>query len=366
MVGKRYESYFGLSSDKIIGKEMREIIGEIAWGQVGSEIQRALAGETVGFQAQFPVQGIGMRWSQGTYTPDIDANGEVQGVVVCVTDVTERKLAEQSLKDKDAFYRSIFESPGVGNIETDIETGVLLRVNKYRCDLLGYSEAELLDGRTFFDITHPDDRARSREQIAPLLAGAVDYIRIEKRYIRRDGSIIWVEVAVTKLKDAEGRAVRLLGAVQDISARVKAEQALRESEERVRLAVKAAGIGYWTLNPHTHAGTLDEICAELFDLGPTPSDAEVLSRIMPEDQERVRQALYASFSGERPYYSEFRVQRPDGSQRWIMGLGGALKDSSGSIEQMYGVNLDISDRKVAEEEREKFVSLVRNSSEFTN
>lgn len=364
IVSKHYESYFNRPVAQIIGREMREIIGEVAWKQVAPAMERAFAGTTESFQAQFPVPGLGLRWSQGTYTPDIDANGDVRGVVICVTDVTDRKLAEQSLKDKDAFYRSIFESPGVANIETDLETGKLLRLNRHACELLGYTEAELLDGRTFFDLAHPDDRARNRELIEPLLAGKVDYIRIEKRYMRKDGSLLWVEVAVTTLKDAEGRAVRLLGAVQDISARVKAERALRESEERVRLAVKAAGIGYWTLDPQTHAGTLDEICAELFDLGPTPSDAEVLSRITPEDQERVKQALYASFSGERSYHSEFRVLRPDGSPRWIMGLGGALKDSSGKIERMYGVNLDISDRKIAEEEREKFVSLVRNSSEF--
>jgi PAS domain S-box-containing protein len=230
--------------------------------------------------------------------------------------------------------------------------------------MLGYSEEELLAGRTFLDIVHPDDRGRYRELVTPLLNGEVEHFRIEKRYIRKDGGVVWVNVTVTPLRAADGRTDRLLGSSKDITARVEAEQALRQSEERVRLAVAAAGIGYWTLDPKSDVGTFDEICARHFNLGLNTTGDEVLAQIIPVDRERVRRELVDSFSGEHPYHAEFRVLRPDGSYRWLMGLGGALKDSAGNVTKLSGVNIDISGRKIAEEEREKFVSLAKNSSEF--
>jgi PAS domain S-box-containing protein len=364
LVCRHYLDYFGRPLNQIIGREMREIIGEDAWQQVSPAMQRALQGHTTEFQAHFHVPGRGERWSKGIYTPDIDKAGNVRGVVVWVNDITDQKRYERSLSDSDAFYRSIFESPGVANTEADPKTGIILRVNRLMCEMLGYTEAELLKGLTFLDITHPDDRERNRRLVAPLLRGDVDCFQIEKRYLRKDGSTVWVSVTVTTLKDSQGRTDRLLGAAQDITARVEAEQALRQSEERVRLAVTAAGIGYWTLDPKNDAGTLDDICARHFKLGRTPTGAQVLARIIPADRERVSKGLANSFKGEQPYHAEFRVEDSDGSYRWLMGLGGALKDAAGNVTMLSGINIDISARKLAEEEREKFVSLATNSSEF--
>jgi PAS domain S-box-containing protein len=364
VVSEHYLEYFGRPLDQIIGKEMREVIGEEAWQQVAPSMQRAFQGQASDFQAHFHVPGRGARWSKGTYTPDIDSNGQVRGVVACVTDITEQKRYERSLRDIDSFYRSIFESPGVANIEAEPKSGRILRVNRSACEMLGYSEEELLAGRTFLDIVHPDDRGRYRELVTPLLNGEVEHFRIEKRYIRKDGGVVWVNVTVTPLRAADGRTDRLLGSSKDITARVEAEQALRQSEERVRLAVAAAGIGYWTLDPKSDVGTFDEICARHFNLGLNTTGDEVLAQIIPVDRERVRRELVDSFSGEHPYHAEFRVLRPDGSYRWLMGLGGALKDSAGNVTKLSGVNIDISGRKIAEEEREKFVSLAKNSSEF--
>jgi PAS domain S-box-containing protein len=329
LVSRHYLNYFGRSLEQILGKEMREVIGEIAWKQVAPAMQQALGGRVAHFEAEFPVPGLGMRWSQGTYTPDIDADGIVQGVVIFVKDITDQKLYERALKEQDAFYRSIFESPGICHIEADTQTGRLLRVSRSACELLGYTEAELLDGRTFLDLTHPDDRARNWSLVRPLVEGAVDHFRIEKRYLRKDGSSVWVEVAVTALRDSDGNVCRLLAAIQDITARINAEQELRESEERVRLAVNAAGIGYWTMDPETRSSTMDETCAKLFDLSTIPAEDQVFSRIVPEDRKRVRETFVDSLSRGDAYHAEFRITAADGSQRWLMGLGASMKDSAG-------------------------------------
>ncbi len=103
MVSKYYESYFGRPLEQILGKEMRQIIGEVAWQQVAPAMEQALGGRVAHFEAQFPVPGRGMRWSQGTYTPHIGTDGTVQGVVIFVKDITEQKHSERALKEKDAF-----------------------------------------------------------------------------------------------------------------------------------------------------------------------------------------------------------------------------------------------------------------------
>ncbi len=230
--------------------------------------------------------------------------------------------------------------------------------------MLGYTEAELLDGRTFLDITHPDDRARNWELVRPLVEGRLEHFQIEKRYVCKDGRVIWVAVVVTVLRDADGHACRLLAAVQDITTRIKSQQALKESEERVRLAVQAAGVGYWTLDPTTRSCTMDETCARLFELPVIPTEDQVFSRISAEDRDDVRKTFNESLGQGLPYHAEFRVTLPDGSQRWLMGLGASMKDPRTDASLIRGVNIDISAQKVAQEEREKFVSLVRNSSEF--
>jgi|GEM_PF-6443309 len=109
VVSRHYLEYFGRTLEQIVGKEMREVIGEEAWQQVAPAIHRALQGEVAKFQAQFHVPGRGARWSEGVYTPDIDTTGQVQGVVICVSDITELRRHERSLGDDASFYRSIFD-----------------------------------------------------------------------------------------------------------------------------------------------------------------------------------------------------------------------------------------------------------------
>jgi len=150
---------------------------------------------------------------------------------VILRDITERKQSEEALRGSEAEFRASFYSAAVGKAQVDPRSGQYLRVNAKLCEITGYSEEELL-GMTFVDLTHPDDQADDKTAHERLTRGEVPGISLEKRYVGKDGRIVWVNVSTSLIRDEDGEPVRTLAVIQDITARKEAEEALRESEAR--------------------------------------------------------------------------------------------------------------------------------------
>lgn len=150
-----------------------------------------------------------------------------------VRDITERKRAEEELRESERHFRALFEGAGVGNVECDALTGQFLRVNQKMCELTGYSAEELLL-RNFSDITFPADRLVTLADYQRFIAQEVSTYAVEKRYVRKDGTLAWVSVTSSLLLDEAGLPWRTVAAIQDITARKRFEAALQISEERLR------------------------------------------------------------------------------------------------------------------------------------
>jgi len=142
----------------------------------------------------------------------------------------ESKRAEEILRASERDYAAMFESAIVGKAQADPATGRFTRVNRTLTEITGYS-AEELCRMTFVDITHPDDRQRDLQGFEPVRSGTAGSWQIEKRYTRKDGSIIWVEVAGNLLRDGNGRPLRTSAVIQDITERKQAEEVLRNLNE---------------------------------------------------------------------------------------------------------------------------------------
>jgi len=153
-----------------------------------------------------------------------------------MTDRTEVDTAVDALSRSEAEYRWLFEAAGIGNAEIRLDTGRFIRANRRYCQLIGYSEAELL-GMTFLDITHPDDRAWNLEAIRPFMDDRKDTFEIEKRYVRKDGAVVWVHLTGTLIRDQSGKAVRLLGSAVDITELKQAEESLRARTDQLKFAL---------------------------------------------------------------------------------------------------------------------------------
>jgi PAS domain S-box-containing protein len=150
-----------------------------------------------------------------------------------VGNALERRRTEVALEESEEEFRAIFELAGSGAALVEAATGRFLRVNPRFCEMLGYSAAELYQ-RTFEEVSHPEDHREGAPQRRTLMRGEIPVYNAEARLLRKDGSAVWGEVIATISRDAEGRPVRVLAVVQDISERKGAEQALRTSEARWR------------------------------------------------------------------------------------------------------------------------------------
>lgn len=152
--------------------------------------------------------------------------GRIVGVSKVAHDITERKRAEEALRESEAQQRATFDNAAVGIAHVGLD-GRWLRCNDAMCALTGYSREELLT-KTFTEITHPDDIEPDWSAVRRLLAGEIETYSIEKRYIRKDGSLIWGHLTVSLLRDAQGRPQHFISIVQDIQSRKEAQAQLRQ------------------------------------------------------------------------------------------------------------------------------------------
>ena len=161
-----------------------------------------------------------------TITPLRNGNGVIARYIAIKQDITDRKQAEEALRQSEEQFRAMFDLASVGIAQADPHTGQWLRVNKKMCEITGYSAGELLQMRVA-DITYPEDRQLDREAFERVVRGEAPDYRMEKRYIRKDGALAWVNVNMTVIRDAAGQPTRTVAAIEDITERKRAEEELR-------------------------------------------------------------------------------------------------------------------------------------------
>lgn len=142
-----------------------------------------------------------------------------------------RKVEEALLESSEEF-RAMFDLSGVGMVQADTPAFRFTRVNPKFCQIAGYSAEETLT-KTWLELTHPEDRQRAMKELTRVLRGKTDWWSIEKRFVRKDGSIVWVSVNGTALRDDAGRAVRIMAMIEDVTARKQTEQDLRDSHKEL-------------------------------------------------------------------------------------------------------------------------------------
>lgn len=162
-------------------------------------------------------------------------DGEVVGAVVSFADVTGRKHAEEAMRTSEERFRSIFEQTSVGMAIFDPD-GRYISVNQAFRDMLGYAEEELLQLK-YNDITFEDDLKASRDRNRRVRAGKLDQFDVEKRYVRKDGRVIWVTLSGSTIRNASGVPIFNIRQIQDITERKQAVEAVRESEARLRAVI---------------------------------------------------------------------------------------------------------------------------------
>ncbi len=275
--------------------------------------------------------------------------------VVFVRDVTERKKADESLRASEENLRAMFQMASIGIAQADPQSGRWLRVNQKMCAITGYTASELLQMRVP-EITHPEDQAVDWEAFQRVVRGeAADYC-LEKRYIRKDGVAVWVNVNMTVIRDATGRPTRTMATIEDITGRKLAEEALRKSEGLLKDAQRIASLGCYVLDISSGRWSSSDVLDDVFGIDKS-YDRSVegwLALVHSGDRAMMADYLKSDVIGRnQPFNKEYRIIRQrDHGNRWVHGLGRLECDARGRPVEMRGTIRDITERKDAESKME--------------
>jgi PAS domain S-box-containing protein len=303
--------------------------------------------------------------------PIPDGEGGVRSVFGVSRDITRRKQAEDALRESEEKFRRIFEDGPLGMTIIDPEHRFTL-VNRRFCDMLGYT-AEELSGKLFEDVTHPDDIPRNRENMQHIHAGHISLVREEKRYLRKDGTALWVAITVTPLRDRENRVTSTISIVEDITERKAAEVRLVESERKFHELADLLPQSVWECDLSGHLIFANRCSFAMYRY--TPADFErgltIEQMISPADQPRVLALVARSLSNPPdrfPTTLEYSAKRSDGSIFPIKMYVTPVV-SNGTITGMRGIGIDMTEQKRTDEalreSGEKLRAIFDSTFQFT-
>jgi diguanylate cyclase (GGDEF)-like protein/PAS domain S-box-containing protein len=263
--------------------------------------------------------------------------------------LAERTAALAALADSEERFRNAFDHAAIGMALVDLD-GRWLQVNAALCKIVGYTEHELLV-RDFQSITYRDDLDADLAYVRRLLAGTVRDYQMVKRYVHRQGHLVWVLLSVSLVRDAAGKPVHFVAQIQDITRRKETEDALRASEDEYRATFEMAGVGKAQVN--LESGRFIRVNAKLCDLLGYSADelctVPFLQVTHPDDQAACRDAAEKMCRGELQTFSaEIRYLRKDGRVIWIT-LNATIVRREGLPLRTICTMLDMTERKLAEQ-----------------
>ena len=264
-----------------------------------------------------------------------------------VRDITERKRAEEALRESEAKYHALFQASADGILIADVETRTFRYANPAACRLLGYSEAELTT-MGVADIIPKDDLPWAVAEFEAQVRGDKT-LSAGVPCLRKDSAIVYADVNGVAMS-VDGRVCNV-GFLRDITERKRAEEVLRENEERMRQIAETITEVFWTADPQIsrmlyispgYQSVWGRSLASLYE-----NPRSFLESIHIQDRERVLADLDVQKTGQ-PFDHEYRIIRPDGTLRWIWDRGFPVRDETGQVTCYVGVAQDITERKNAE------------------
>ena len=336
-----YAAWRGIGPDQIIGRHCRDIVGEANFPTVLPRLTEALSGTRVTYEYSL-FDGGNARRVQGSYVPDIDADGIVRGVVVLVTDISVRRDLEARIAENEIMFNDAFEHAPVGMVVTGAD-GRMERVNAAFAAMLGLS-IDHVAGLDFRTITHPDDQDADVTLFDEIVAGERDTYTLEKRYLHPSGEPVHASLAVSAVRAPDGTLIRMIAHVQDITERRRADRALQEINARMTLAMEAVRGGFWHIDVESRRFETSPSFSR-FVRGPGgsgPIDLDTYGEyIAPanRDAASVQTLLDGEIDNASVEYELATVNGP----RWMRCDRKLLRASDGSPLRIVGVTIDISE-----------------------
>ncbi|MBD1845542.1 PAS domain-containing protein [Cyanobacteria bacterium FACHB-63] len=330
-------------------------------------------GQGSSIEYEFPNLNGEMRLYQVRFVPELVQGAQITTVLAVATDVTDYKRTEAALRQSEERLRLATEGAQMGTWDVDLNTGKAIWSEQH-FTMMGYEPVATGEAseEMWSDRIHPDDLERVIQAWQQARQDRTLY-EAEYRVIRADnGQIAWLAGLGNFTYDQAGRADRSIGVLFDITNRKQAEESLRQSEERLRLALLVGQSGIWDWDIANNHITWSEQIYQFHGLAPETFSGKVedfAELIHPEDQAKVSEAIQQALKDRSGYEIELRAVHPTGEIRWLSTKGGVIFDQQGSPVRMLGATIDITERKAIEVEREQLLrreQIAREQAEAAN
>ncbi|HSI87699.1 MAG TPA: PAS domain-containing protein [Pyrinomonadaceae bacterium] len=288
-----------------------------------------------------------IRWMFERGDAEFGPDGKQLRRIGMVMDITDRKLAENAIRESEARFRTVFNNAATGIATTDL-SGRFTDANPAYLEMIGYTIDEIRN-LTFRDITHRDDLEKNVHDINDLIAERIANVNMDKRYVSKDGSDVWVRISVSLQRDADGRPAGLIGITEDISKQVEAQDALNHTRALAKFATSISRLGAWGVDAERKV-TWSEETRLLFEApeGYMPTVEEGLALYNTGSRDEITQAFEACFARSIPFDIETGVTTFKGNHRWVRVIGEPMCDENGNVVGARGAIQDHSALREAE------------------
>lgn len=349
---RRFAEFFGLTTVSIVGRHLREIIGEGPYQEVKPYFDQVLEGHRTTYKRTRVLDSGDLRYLEVELTPHVGQDGRTRGLFAVTTDVTQRRQVEEQLRETDKRLRDaneqlqmLIQSSPLA-IYTRDPNGLLTNWNPAAEKMYGWKAADVL-GKPLPSV--PDESRGSSDGLRARLLAGESFIKHEARRRKRDGTPIDIDAFLGPLKDAAGNINGIIAMVADITERKQAEKALRDSEAELRLLTENVPAMISYIDRQMNCVFANKRYADFFGLAVAEVVGKPLREIVGDaDYADLKAHFTRAFEGH-PVSFQWQVKRSGGEQRWIEVKLVPRAADEGQMSGFYSMAIDITEQKRAEE-----------------